>query len=1159
MIIRDGVITYYRDKPAILNFKNLDEGIGKPKGQISARHCMFKKVTGNIFINKKHKHLFEISFISPQKNKKKRIFWVFSVPNSDLLETWITFLEEAKKIDSSIEEESEIQKKIEEEQTNKLKLKALNDETIRKAAELERRRNKQKEKLLEEENRKIEIEKEIKRLQLESEEKKNQEALKKRREKYQKLLENSWDYNFQKLWSKSLEQTKDFEDNLKCGLELFKHAGVFISQAKQATKNIINELLVASEYRNIHEIEKGDITSYVYQNMLIRITAKSDAHKYWKSLGHEFRGNNTLFDVLYFTARTHQTTFNFRVPLMCIVDYKGFRSLVMALAPLESERTLIHGPKSDGVYILNTGIYTSLALISNQLNVKQHIFEWNPQIGPVFVHLSAFTEFHKSLGYTKLEEYVQETMGKDIPEHNSLGNHVYVLKLANIFPLDYALNLFEDQEDSLDFTQRLRPEFIQAYGTKLSPDSFLNLYKPSSEDDLELINACKYLRGDWINKLVHEIDNLITIPLDSQSLTDLFHSFGVNMRYLGLVAEKSTLSHVKSMIYVEIIARTCKNIFFQDLSEYIFKMFEENQESSPRKIEKRVSIAHLSISQGLYGSIGKNSGNFYGDRARSSTKSIISPLKIPRITHESKSEDYIAFVPNMYQENAIEECIIDFYNLVFGNHEESSYFWESILIPYSYPRFNLQPGRLKKNEINLHGLLHSINYHFSVSISFDSQINLGRVPEPFSVVDFQSISEKSKVYKMCTLECKTLSDQTKHYKSINKHSLALQACDLKLKINKAVSGDETLGDPAVLTELAEIMIETGDIEGAILHAKESLTQTHPLDAKSVNNWIVLLKALHIKGLYEEASQCFHNAIVAVQFHWGEFHPLVSTVHSALAKIYTEQEKYSEALSLYKNALLCCLKALGPNHVRTAEVYLELCSYYLSAKNLENAFEVAEKAFCVYQACYGKDSIVTAEVGVKLSEILLDLGRYDQAVDLIHDSCRAYEAHISTHALDNDFQSYTTLKKYHLAAYIGLTIALKTNNYPYILLYAAKLWETLDSFSDFNEKLPLTLLKHTVEAKLNSISSKQKFHILNILYVKHKPSQETVLTVQKNFNTRRFISIVKNNGGLGSYVQNLVEKVYVLGCRTESMDASDKSVFKSAVIDLSAILDYVSAD
>jgi len=60
--------------------------------------------------------------------------------------------------------------------------------------------------------------------------------------------------------------------------------------------------------------------------------------------------------------------------------------------------------------------------------------------------------------------------------------------------------------------------------------------------------------------LIDELDSLSVIPIDSGTLTELFHSRGVNMCYLGVVAEQASLCYVKELCEVEMLSRTLKNL-----------------------------------------------------------------------------------------------------------------------------------------------------------------------------------------------------------------------------------------------------------------------------------------------------------------------------------------------------------------------------------------------------------------------------------------------------------------------------------------------------------------------------------------------------------------------------------------------------------------------
>lgn len=60
------------------------------------------------------------------------------------------------------------------------------------------------------------------------------------------------------------------------------------------------------------------------------------------------------------------------------------------------------------------------------------------------------------------------------------------------------------------------------------------------------------------------------VPTDSESLEASFHSHGVNMRYLGAVANeiKSTeLNHLKTLLEREAVFRSAKHIFNEHIRE----------------------------------------------------------------------------------------------------------------------------------------------------------------------------------------------------------------------------------------------------------------------------------------------------------------------------------------------------------------------------------------------------------------------------------------------------------------------------------------------------------------------------------------------------------------------------------------------------------------
>lgn len=89
------------------------------------------------------------------------------------------------------------------------------------------------------------------------------------------------------------------------------------------------------------------------------------------------------------------------------------------------------------------------------------------------------------------------------------------------------------------------------------------------QDVKDLLELSLHLKNVVIPKIVRQLDDLKQVVLSNQQLVELFHSNGVNMRYLGLALGISAQSQVKVLLVVAMIARTAKQIFLQQISEKV--------------------------------------------------------------------------------------------------------------------------------------------------------------------------------------------------------------------------------------------------------------------------------------------------------------------------------------------------------------------------------------------------------------------------------------------------------------------------------------------------------------------------------------------------------------------------------------------------------------
>lgn len=87
-----------------------------------------------------------------------------------------------------------------------------------------------------------------------------------------------------------------------------------------------------------------------------------------------------------------------------------------------------------------------------------------------------------------------------------------------------------------------------------------------AKDEIEVRNACKYLRTEVIPKTIHELrEGDVGFPMDGQSLSNLLHKRGINVRYLGVLAQECDkpdprLQALKQLCRQEMVARGFKHV-----------------------------------------------------------------------------------------------------------------------------------------------------------------------------------------------------------------------------------------------------------------------------------------------------------------------------------------------------------------------------------------------------------------------------------------------------------------------------------------------------------------------------------------------------------------------------------------------------------------------
>lgn len=136
-----------------------------------------------------------------------------------------------------------------------------------------------------------------------------------------------------------------------------------------------------------------------------------------------------------------------------------------------------------------------------------------------------------------------------------------------------------------------------------------------------------------------------------------------------------------------------------------------------------------------------------------------------------------------------------------------------------------------------------------------------------------------------------------------------------------------------------------------------------------------MRAYQYKDDSYESQIYFGEAIRCLEHHWGEMHPLHTTIYEIMAFLMIECGKFKEAEYLYKASLSCCSKVLGPNHIQTAEVYMDFGRLYLRMNHKNESLINFQAAYYIYLSYFGKSSIPVSNAAFQIAKIMEENGRY----------------------------------------------------------------------------------------------------------------------------------------------------------------------------------------
>mmetsp|Transcript_41851 Transcript_41851/g.67155 ORF Transcript_41851/g.67155 Transcript_41851/m.67155 type:complete len:1087 (+) Transcript_41851:142-3402(+) len=294
-------------------------------------------------------------------------------------------------------------------------------------------------------------------------------------------------------------------------------------------KIIISERHLPMERKTIKPVfHVGGVAGgekYIASNVLFRLPR--DIHNLYGS--DELAAKEANHQMKGLTAMYNASVSGLSLPLLAVINYRGFKLVAMSMLPIRGKDTLCYG-SSDGGRSMRKANDSAAALMEETasiLNLAKH-----PVLkSELWLHMPCDMEVHKV-------------------EHRH-----YVVDFARLFPPQ----AFALQKKSGHLVYLLRPELVQQFKKPLSSDAFSRFASEAySEFNEDVKEATDHLFSVIVPRIAKALESTKKRYRQPDHLARFFHEYGVNMRFLGIVFGHIESPEIKVDILLEATARVVK-------------------------------------------------------------------------------------------------------------------------------------------------------------------------------------------------------------------------------------------------------------------------------------------------------------------------------------------------------------------------------------------------------------------------------------------------------------------------------------------------------------------------------------------------------------------------------------------------------------------------
>ena len=486
-----------------------------------------------------------------------------------------------------------------------------------------------------------------------------------------------------------------------------------------------------------------------------------------------------------------------------------------------------------------------------------------------------------------------------------------------------AVGSLSDTEFSITFN----PDVLQSHVKHADPES--ETYKKEKK---LVKDAAEFVILHQIPSLVNDCMDHTSSPIDGLTLTEALHNKGINMRYLGKVAEVmvkySSVSYVHDIVIAELITRAAK---------HLFKSFMQG-------------VDMMSLSSAVSHFLNCYLGSFPSPHAQITAEELQS--KRARRKNNKRNKAVLISIDNTEWVNETPKTL--WKKIVDEVQDYFRYTLDCDSIDSALERFNLQRVSLLRQfclKVGIQILLKEYNLDTKHKQVFyeDDIINV------FPIV--KNVHPKaSDAYHFFT------SGQSKIQQGLLRegYELISEAFNLLNNVYGPMHA-EIAACLRLLARLNYIMGEYGEAmsfqQRAVLMSERVLGVDHPNTISEYAHLALYCFANHQVSI--SLRLMYRTRYLALLCH-GENHPEVALIDSNIGLILHAVEEYDLSLRFLEHALQVNTKFHGAKSLKVAMNYHLVARTHSCRGDFRAALQSEKEAFSIYKHMLGEDHDRTKE-------------------------------------------------------------------------------------------------------------------------------------------------------------------------------------------------------